>query len=65
VVIQIFYIRITAQKPKKLVEDRLEMEFFGREQRKIRPQRVSRLRAEDREGAGAGAIFFKFPLFED
>jgi hypothetical protein len=41
------------------------MELLGGEQRKIRAQRIPRLSAEDGKGAGAGAIFFKFTLFED
>ena len=59
VIVEISNICIAAQKPKQLVNDRLDVQFLGGEQWKPRTggtQIESRLRAEDRQGAGAGAV---------
>src|SRR5688572_23120057 len=56
VIIEIFYVRVAAQKPEQLVNDRLEVELFGCEQWKAIAQREAGLRAKDGIGTGAGAI---------
>jgi hypothetical protein len=48
--VEVTNIRIAAQKPEQLVDDRFDVELFCREQRETRPilaQIKSRLRAED------------------
>ena len=49
--LQITDIGLAAQKPEQLVNDRFEMQLFGREQGKILPQIEARLRAENRKRA--------------
>ena len=51
VLIQIFDVGIATQKPEQLIDNRFDVELFGREKRKsrtARPQIESRLRPEDR-----------------
>ena len=50
VFVEIFDVRVAAQEPEQLVNDRLDVQLFCRQQRKsgaARPQIESRLRAED------------------
>src|SRR5439155_23794686 len=60
-------IAIAAKKPEQLVNDRFDVQLLCRQQRKsrtIRPQIETRLCAEDRQGAGAGAIGARLTFFE-
>ena len=57
--VEIFDVGVAAQKPEQLVDDRFDVQLFGRQQWKsgtARSQIVAALRAEDRQRAGAGAI---------
>ena len=67
VLVQIFNVRVAAQKPEQLVNDRFDVQLLCRQQRKSRtiwPQIETRLRAEDRQGAGASAIGARLTFFE-
>ena len=64
--VEIFYVRVAAQKPEQLIDDRFDVQLFCREQRKSRSARAQiepRLRAEDRQRAGAGAIGPRLTFF--
>src|ERR1022692_1754182 len=66
--VEIANVGIAAQKPEQLVDDRFEMKFLRREQRESRPggtQIETRLRAEDRQCACAGAIAARLAVFEN
>ena len=56
---------VAAQEPEQFVDDRLEMDFLGGEQRKAVPQRETGLRAEDGARARAGAVGFGTTLLKD
>src|SRR5262249_27697608 len=63
-----FDVRVAAQKPEQLVDDRFDVEVLGCEQRKSRTARSqieSRLGAEDRQRAGAGAVIARLTFFQD
>ena len=64
VFVQVAHVGVAAQKPEQLVDDRFEMEFLRGEQRKSLPQIETRLRAEDGNGPGPGAIHARLALFE-
>ncbi len=49
-------IGVAAQKPKQLVDDRLEMQLLRRQERETFPQIKSRLRPKDRNRPDAGPI---------
>src|SRR5882672_10326149 len=50
------HVGVAAQEPEQLVEDRLEVQLLGGEQREAFAEREAQLPAEERERAGAGAI---------
>ena len=56
VLLQPANVRFAAQEPEQLVNDRLEMQLLRREQRKTFAQIEPRLRAKNRERAGAGTV---------
>ena len=62
--VQVTNIRVAAQKPEQLVDDRFEVELFGREERKSLPQIEPRLRAENGDCARASSIHARLSLFE-
>jgi len=64
VLVQIFDVRVAAQEPEQFVDDRFEVEFFGREQRKTVGERKARLRAKDRAGTRAGPVGFEFSFLQ-
>ena len=47
------------------VDDGLEVDLFGGDQGKALGERVARLGAEERIGAGAGAVRLEFAVIED
>ncbi len=68
VFVEIFDVGVAAQKPEQLVNDRLDVQLLGGEQRKsrtVRPQIEPRLRAEDRKRARAGAIVARLTFFQE
>src|SRR5262249_50545126 len=62
---QIIHVRVAAEEPEEFMNDRLEMQLFGREQRKTCPQIVTRLGAKNGKGPRAGAIAPRPPLFQN
>jgi hypothetical protein len=56
VFLEIGDIGLALQEPQQLVDDRLEMQLLGREDRKALGQIETHLIAEDRARAGAGAV---------
>lgn len=54
-----------AQEPKQLVHDRLEMNFFRRDEGEGLAQRITRLRAENGKRARAGAVRLGFSVLKD
>ena len=56
VLFQIGDICIAGQKPEQLVNDGLQVQFLGRQNRKTVTQIKSHLMAEHRQSAGAGAV---------
>ena len=56
--VQIGDIGIAHQKPQQLVDDRLDVDFLGRHQRKTKGQIETQLSAEYGERTGAGAVRF-------
>ena len=65
VVAQIGDIGRARQKPQQLVDDRFEMQLLGGDQRKSLRKVEAHLPAEDRSGAGAGAIGFLDTVLEN
>jgi len=66
--VEVFDVRIAAQKPEQLVDNRFDVKLFRGEQRKswtTWPQIIARLSAKDRQGAGARAIAARLTLFQD
>jgi hypothetical protein len=67
VLVEIANVRVAAEKPKQFVNDRFDVEFFRRQERKacaVGTQIKPRLRAEDRQCAGAGAIGARLTFLE-
>ena len=64
VLVQVAHVGFAAEKPEQLVDDRFEMQLLRGQQRKSLSQIETRLRAEDGERAGAGAIHARLSLFE-
>src|SRR4051794_12868111 len=58
-------VRVAAQEPQQLVDDRLEMQLLGGEQREALAEREAQLAAEDRKRAGTGAVGFARASLED
>ena len=58
-------VRFAAQEPEQFVDDRLQVQLLGREQRKGGRERKTRLRAEHGISARAGAIRLELSLFKD
>ena len=65
VFIEIFDIRVAAQKPEQLMDDGLEVDFLCRDERETVLQWKTHLRAEDGIRAGAGAVGLGFSVFQD
>ena len=56
---------VAVEEPQQLVDDRAEVEFLGGEAGESLAEVVADLAAEDREGAGAGAVGALFAVVED
>src|SRR5256885_13362576 len=56
--VEIFDVGVAGEEPEQLVDDRLEMQLLGRDERKASAEIEAHLMAEDRQGAGAGAVVF-------
>ena len=56
---KILDVGVTSQEPKQFMNNRLEMQFLGGENRKPFSQVKTHLMAEDTLGSGAGAIATK------
>jgi len=56
VIVQIFGVGVSAQKPQQLVDDRAQVDFLRRDQRKRAPEVEARLRTEKPDGSGPSAI---------
>ncbi len=63
--VEIFDIGVAFEEPEQLVNDGFEMQFLGGENRKSVGEWKPGLGAENREGAGAGAVGLEPALFED
>src|SRR5580765_7906815 len=59
------HVGVAAQEPEQLVEDRLDVQLLGGEQRKAVAQVEAQLPAEHRERAGAGAVGLARAALED
>ena len=56
VIVEILDVGVAGEEPEQLVDDRLEVQLLGRQQRKAFGQIEAQLMAEHRERAGAGAV---------
>jgi hypothetical protein len=65
VLIEVFDIGVAGQKPKQLVNDRLDVQLLGGDKGKAFAQIEAHLMTEHRERAGAGAILLGDSLGED
>ena len=63
--LQVFYVCVAFQEPEQLVDDRLEMEFLGGQQRKTVFEVITRLGAEDTDGSSAGTVAFLSTFCQD
>jgi hypothetical protein len=63
--VEIADVRIPGQEPEELVDDRAQVELLGGQQREPLGEVEAHLVAEDREGAGAGAVGLRGPVIED
>src|SRR5581483_8556671 len=62
---QIADVGLAAQKPEQFVDDRLEVQLLGGEERKAFAEIETHLMAEHRQRAGAGAVALLHPVAED
>src|SRR6185503_1352023 len=54
--LQPLHVGVAAQEPEQLVDDRLEVQLLGGEEREAAAEPEAQLAAEHRERAGAGAV---------
>ena len=64
VFLQVGDVRFAAQEPEQFVDDRLQVQFLGRDQRKTVGEIETQLPAEQRARAGAGAVGFLRAVFQ-
>src|SRR5690606_20192226 len=62
VLVQIADVRLAAQKPQELVDDGLEMQLLGGQEREARREIAAQLVAEDALRAGAGPVRLAYAL---
>ena len=62
---EVLDVRVAAQKPEQLVDDRLEVQLLGGDHRKAIGQRVARLRTEHRVRSRARAVGLERTVVED
>ena len=63
--VEIRNVRIAAQKPQQLINDRLEMHLLRRHERKAFRQIEPHLMTENAPRAGAGAVAFRHAFVEN
>jgi hypothetical protein len=63
--LQVFHIRITLEKPEQLVDDRLQMEFLRGQQGEAVVEVIAALGAEDADGSCTRTVTFLGALGED
>ena len=56
---------VAAQEPQQFDDDRAQVQLLGRQQRKAVGEVEAHLRAEQRQGAGPGAVLLLDALVED
>ena len=59
------HVCVAAQKPEQLMDNRFQMQLLRCQERKSFPQIEPRLRPEDRERSGPGAIFARRAVVEN
>ena len=64
-VLEPLHVRVTAQEPQQLGEDRPGVDLLGGDQREALTEVEAHLVAEDRPGPGAGAVALLRALVED
>src|SRR5262245_502590 len=65
VLVEIFDVGVAGQEPKQLVDDRLEMQLLGGDERKALGEIKAHLMPEHRQRAGAGAVTLLRTVGED
>ena len=65
IVLQIPNVCLPAKKPEQLVDDRFDMDFFGRHEWKTFPQVEARLGAEQADRASPRAVRARTPLLQN
>ena len=65
VLFQVLDVRVAAQKPQQLVDDRAQVNLLGRDDRQPVFEVEAHLVAEGADGAGSGAVLFGGPVAED
>jgi len=65
VLLQVGDVGVALEKPQQLVDDRFEVQFFGGQHREAGSEVVADLPAEERAGAGAGAVALGRAVVED
>src|SRR5947209_14688158 len=65
VFVEIADVRLTSEEPQQLHDDRAEMDFLRRHQRKSGAEVEAKLAPENTECAGAGAVGFRRAVLED
>ena len=65
VLLEVFHVGVTLEEPEQFVDDRLQVEFLRGEQGESVVEIVTRLGAEDADGAGACAVTFLCAFGED
>ena len=63
--VEIFDVRVAAQKPEQFVNNGFEVQLFRGEHGKTLAQIKPRLRAEHRIRAGSGAVGLEFAAFQN
>src|SRR5689334_7790425 len=65
VVLEPLYVGVAAQEPEEFVDDALQVQLLGGEQREALGEPEAQLPAEDRDGAGAGSVGLARAVGED
>ena len=65
VLLEVFHVGVALEEPEQLVDNRLQVELLGGEQGETVVEVVTRLGAEDADGAGACAVTFLCAFGED
>ena len=65
VLLEVFHVGVALEEPEQFVDDRLQVELLRGEQGETVVEVVTRLGAEDADGAGACAVTFLGAFGED